>query len=215
MVINSSTVHSFSPASDDTDYYYLVANDDFFKTNSLYSKNTEFETVIESVEAKELFRKITEEYESADEFTNAAILSLLMSLFVYLQRNHTSHVEKTPRSEEKKLRMVRGVLLYLDEHYKEKLTIEEIADNLHYSKSYLSHAFKEITHYSLIGYINLLRCQNATSLLLEGKSVTVAATESGFSENSYFTRVFKKTLGILPSQVEENVFTLSHGRVTK
>ena len=209
VVINASVVHSFMPVSQDTDYYYLVANDDFFKTNNLYSQGTHFDTIIKSEEAIELFRKITAEYECGDEYSNTAILSHLMSLFIYLGRNHATKSEDTPPAEEKKLKMVRGALVYLEEHYKEKLTIEEIADKLHYSKSYLSHTFKEITHYSLISYINLLRCQNATSLLLDGKSVSESATESGFSDISYFTRVFKKTLGILPSQVEENVFTLS------
>ena len=209
IVINSSMVHAFSPTTDDTDYYYLMANDDFFKSNSLYSKDTLFETVIESDEAKMLFKKITAEYEHGDEYSNAAILSNLMSLFVHLARNHKTRGENVPRSEEKKLKMVRGVLVYLSEHFREKLTVEQISEKLHYSKSYISHTFKEITHYSLIGYINLLRCQNASSLILDGKSVSEASAESGFTEISYFTRVFKKTLGILPSQVEENIFTLT------
>ena len=212
IAINSSAVHSFTPVGDDVDYYYLVANDDFFKNNNLYSKGTEFETVIKSDEAIELFEKITAEYERADEYSNTAILSLLMSLFIYLGRNHATKSELTLPSEEKKLKMVRKLLVYLQEHYKEKITIEDLAEKLHYSKSYLSHTFKEITHYSLISYINLLRCQNATSLLLDGVSVSEAATESGFSEISYFTRVFKKTLGILPSAVEKNVFTLNNGK---
>lgn len=209
IAINSSAVHSFTPIGEDVDYYFLVANDDFFKTNNLYSQGTHFDTIIESEEAIELFKKITAEYERADEYSNTAILSHLMSLFIYLGRNHATKSEDTPPSEEKKLKMVRGALVYLQEHYKEKITIEDLAEKLHYSKSYLSHTFKEITHYSLISYINLLRCQNATSLLLDGVSVSEAATESGFSEISYFTRVFKKTLGILPSQVEKNVFTLN------
>ena len=209
VVINSSTVHSFMPIGADVDYYYLVANDDFFKANSLYSQGTHFESVIESDEAKRLFKRITEEYERGDEYSNAAILSQLMSLFVYLSRNHNTHPNGAPLSEEKKLKMVRGMLVYLAEHFKERLTIEEIAEALHYSKSYISHTFKEITGCSLISYINLLRCQNATSLLLDGSSVSEAAAEVGFTDVSYFTRVFKKSLGILPSQVEENIFTLT------
>ena len=107
------------------------------------------------------------------------------------------------------MKMIRRTLVYLQEHYKEKLTVEEIAEALHFSKSYLSHSFKEITRYSLISYINLLRCQNARVMLLAGSSVSEAAAECGFSEISYFTRVFKKTMGILPSAVEDEVFMLN------
>lgn len=215
VVINSSTVHSFSPVGNDVDYYYLVANDDFFKTNNLYSESTHFETVIESEGAKEIFKKITDEYERADEYSNAAILSHLMSLFVYLRRHHDSACDGAPLTEEKKLKMVRGVLAFLQEHFREKLTIDEVADRLHYSKSYLSHTFKEITHYSLISYINLLRCQNATALLLDGASVSEAAADSGFTDLSYFTRVFKKSVGILPSQVDDRIFSFISGALEK
>jgi AraC-like DNA-binding protein len=46
--------------------------------------------------------------------------------------------------------------------------------------------------------------------MLEGVGVAEAAMECGFSELSYFTRVFKKTLGILPSRVREETFTLTN-----
>jgi len=210
VVINSSIVHSFEPEGT-ADYYFLVADDVFFKTNNLYSQNSPFESRIDSPEAKKLFETIIEEYERADEFSNTAILSSLMALFVYLNRRHPGNSSDVPLSEQKKLKMIRRVLAYLQEHYKEKLTVEKIAEALHFSKSYLSHSFKEITRYSLISYINLLRCQNARAMLLSGSSVSVAAAECGFSEISYFTRVFKKTLGILPSSVEDEIFTLNSG----
>ena len=209
VVINSAIVHSFTPEIA-AEYYFLVADDVFLKTNNLYSK-TPLESRIADDRATELFKKIIEEYERADEYSNTAILSLLMSLFIHLNRCHRGNGDEAPPSEQKKLKMIRKALVYLQEHYREKLSVEEIADALHFSKSYLSHSFKEITHYSLIGYINLLRCQNARALLLSGSSVSEAATECGFSELSYFTRVFKKTLGILPSDVEDEIFTLNPG----
>ena len=208
VVINSAIVHSFAP-SGTADYYFLVADDVFFKTNNLYSQATPFEARITSHEAKRLFEGIIREYESGDEYSNSAILSSLMALFIYLNRNHSSRGGEALASEEKKMKMIRRTLVYLQEHYKEKLTVEEIAEALHFSKSYLSHSFKEITRYSLISYINLLRCQNARVMLLAGSSVSEAAEECGFSEISYFTRVFKKTMGILPSAVEDEVFMLN------
>ncbi len=212
VVINSSMVHSFIPNDGKVDFYFLVADDVFFKTNNLYSQSSPFESKINSPEARKLFCEIIEEYERADEYSNTAILSSLMALFVYLNRHHSRCSEEATLSEQKKLKMIRKVLVYLQEHYKEKLTIEEIAEALHFSKSYLSHTFKEITRYSLISYINLLRCQNARAMLLAGSSVSEAAAESGFSEISYFTRVFKKTLGILPSAVEDEIFMLNANR---
>ena len=208
VVINSAAVHSFTP-NGAADYYFLVADDVFFKNNNLYSQNAPLEARITSGEAKRLFGRIIEEYERGDEYSNSAILSSLMALFIYLNRNHSLSGGAALPSEEKKIKMIRRAIVYLEEHYKEKLTVEEIAEALHFSKSYLSHSFKEITRYSLISYINLLRCQNARVMLLAGSSISEAAAECGFSELSYFTRVFKKTLGILPSAVEDEVFMLN------
>lgn len=210
VVVNSAIVHSFSPTEEGADYYFLVADDKFFRTNGLYLDNTVFDFKINTSEGCRLFGEIIRETEKGDEYSKISTLSVLMSLFIYLNRHHSSGKEESPLSEQKKITMVRGALVYIQEHYKEKLTVDEISEALHFSKSYLSHSFKEITHVSLISYINLLRCQNARALMLEGSSVAEAAMECGFTELSYFTRVFKKTLGMLPSDAREEIFTLNN-----
>jgi len=210
VIVNSAIVHSFSPLEDGADYYFLVADDKFFKTNGLYGENTVFDSKINTSEASRLFDEIIRETEKGDEYSKISTLSVLMSLFIYLNRHHSSGKGASPSSDEKKIILVRGALVYLQEHYKEKLTVDSIAEALHFSKSYLSHSFKEITHISIISYINLLRCQSARALMLDGYGVAEAAVECGFSELSYFTRVFKKTLGILPSEVRDEVFSLNN-----
>ena len=209
IIVNSAIVHSFAPQKNGADYYFLVADDKFLRTNRLYSENTVFDFKVNTSEARRLFEEIIRETEKGDEYSNISTLSVLMSLFIYLNRHHSAKSEESPLSEQKKITMVRNTLVYLQEHYKEKLTVEKIAEALHFSKSYLSHSFKEITHTSIISYINLLRCQSARALMLEGAAVAEAAIESGFTELSYFTRVFKKTLGMLPSEVREEIFTLN------
>ena len=198
IAVDSAIVHSFRPISESVDYYFLVADDKFFKANGLYTDTTLFERRIKTDEARR------------DEYSNISTLSVLMSLFIYMNRHHSRIGKEAHPTEEKKIIMVRSALLYIQEHYKEKLTVEGIAEALHFSKSYLSHSFKEITHTSLISYINLLRCQNARTLMLDGSGVAEAAADCGFSEISYFTRVFKKTLGILPSEVRAETFTLNN-----
>ena len=208
VVVNSAMFHSFAPMEEGADYYFLVADDKFFRTNGLYGVNTLFDSSVNTPQARRLFDEIIRETEKGDEYSKISTLSVLMSLFIYLNRHHSSGKEASVHSEKKKIMMVRGALAYLQEHYKEKLTVDSIAEALHFSKSYLSHSFKEITHISLINYINLLRCQSARALMLEGYGVAEAALECGFSELSYFTRVFKKTMGMLPSQTREEIFTI-------
>ena len=209
VTVNSAIVHSFIPSTDTADYYFLVADDNFFRTNNLYSEGTFFEKKIRTGEAERLFLEIIRETEKADEFSKISTLSVLMSLFIYMNRHHKVIKEESHLTEKKKMGMVRDALVYIGEHFKERLTVEEIAEASHFSKSYLSHIFKEITGMSVISYINLLRCHNARTLILDGMSIAEAAADCGFVEISYFTRVFKKTLGILPSEVRDEIFTLN------
>lgn len=209
VAVNSAIVHSFEPIGDAVDYYFLVADDNFFRTNGLYSETTFFEKKIRTSEAERLFLEIIRETEKADEFSKISTLSVLMSLFIYMNRHHKIAGEESHIAEKKKMSMVRSALVHIGERFKERLTVEEIADACHFSKSYLSHTFKEITGMSVISYINLLRCHNARTLILDGMSIAEAASDCGFVEISYFTRVFKKTLGILPSEVREEIFTLN------
>lgn len=210
VTVNSAIVHSFDPITDKTDYYFLVADDKFFRTNNLYSEKAFFEKKINTSEAQRLFGEIIRETNKADEYSNVSTLSVLMSLFIYMNRHHRIIAGENHLTGQKKISMVRSTLVYLQEHYKEKLSVENVADACHFSKSYLSHTFKEITGISIIGYINLLRCHNARTLILGGGQIAEAATECGFADLSYFTRVFKKTLGILPSEVREEIFALNN-----
>lgn len=208
IVINSSIVHGFQITSAPVEYYVLLASEEFFKANNLYSDSTFFEPLVRSDKASEIFERIIAEYGKTDELSKMEILSGLMSLFVYLKRNYAIDGDVIERFEPKQIAIVRTAVEYLQNNYKEKLSVLDIANHLHFSKSYLSHVFKQITGYSLIDYINLLRCQNARTMLLDGYSIIESALSSGFSELSYFTRVFKKTMGILPSMARKEVFTI-------
>lgn len=209
VTVNAAEIHAFYPITEKVDYYFLVADDKFFRTNNLYTDTTYFEKKICSSQAQHLFEEIIKETEKADEYSNISTVSVLLSLFIYLNRHHASKREETQLSEQKKITLVRNTLVYLQTHFREKLTVEQVADAMHFSKSYLSHTFKELTHISLIGYINLVRCHNARALLLEGATIAEAAAECGFADLSYFTRVFKKSLGVLPSEVCDETFLLN------
>ena len=209
VTVNSAEIHAFYPLTEKADYYFLVANDKFFRTNNLYSDSTYFAQKIRTKQAQHLFEEIIKETEKADEYSNISTVSVLLSLFIYLNRHHTCQQEPLELAGQKKIILARNTLVYLQEHFKERLTVEQIAEAMHFSKSYLSHTFKELTHLSLVGYINILRCQHAKALISEGASLASAAAECGFSDLSYFTRVFKKTMGHPPSEVKRELLNLS------
>ncbi len=87
---------------------------------------------------------------------------------------------------------------YINDHYSEKITAEQIAKNIGYSTVYLSKNFKKDTGKPIYTYITEYRISKSTILLQEGCNVTEAAYSVGFGDCSNFIRTFKKINGISP-----------------
>ena len=90
---------------------------------------------------------------------------------------------------------------YVHENYSQKLTVEDIANHVYISKSYLSRIFKEETGDSLTVYINKVRIEKSMTFLAD-KSLTLIDISNmvGFDEQSYFTKVFKNIIGMSPGK---------------
>lgn len=89
---------------------------------------------------------------------------------------------------------------YIDDHYTEKIKLEELAAKFYLSKPYLMGIFKEQYGTTIIAYINQLRITKAKELLrFTDDTVEAIAIECGFEPN-YFARTFKKLEGMPPSE---------------
>ncbi len=99
------------------------------------------------------------------------------------------------------LQAVYAVSRYIQTHFKEKITIEDIAASVHLNGSYTSHLFRKTFGYTITDYITYVRLENAKVILADvGATINDAAMESGFSDVSYFSRVFKKIEGLSPRE---------------
>lgn len=88
---------------------------------------------------------------------------------------------------------------YIDNHYKEPLTLELLADEVHISKFYLSHAFKQKYGASPISYMISRRIKESKFLLGETDfSLAQISQMLGFSSASYFSQSFRRSEGISP-----------------
>lgn len=93
---------------------------------------------------------------------------------------------------------------YIVKHYREKIYLEELAASLGLSANYLSKLFFKETGIHFQDYIVRHRVDRSTGLLSHSNmSITDIATYVGFPSQSYFGRVFKKTIGITPRQYRE------------
>lgn len=91
-------------------------------------------------------------------------------------------------------------ITYIKEHYKEKISLTDIAEALNFSISHLSRCFKKETGESVVSYINRIRMEQAKKLMKEGKlSLNEISLEIGVLNYNYFYTMFKETFGISPS----------------
>ena len=96
---------------------------------------------------------------------------------------------------------VRDVLGLIVAHYRERLSVEQTADALGISASYLSRKLKEKTGHTFNSLVTRYRLQQSLALLREGRlRVYEVAEQVGFSDYKNFAQVFRKYLAMTPSQ---------------
>lgn len=92
---------------------------------------------------------------------------------------------------------VRKAIAYMEEFYATNLTLEEIADNIQISKSYLSMLFKQETGINLVAYLNQYRIGKGKKLLATTNlKIYEIADAIGFGSPYYFSKVFRDTTGM-------------------
>ncbi len=80
------------------------------------------------------------------------------------------------------------------------VSVQQLADELHLNRSYLSRLFKKSTAISLQDYLTSVRMQRARELLLQGLSVSQAALASGYSDIAIFSRAYKSYYKMSPTE---------------
>ena len=91
------------------------------------------------------------------------------------------------------------VLLYLNEHFHEPLTLSSVAGALGYNANYLSRLFRDTLRISFHQYLMLLRLREMVILMKKGgRTVTECAYESGFQSLRTFYRAFQEEFGCAP-----------------
>lgn len=92
-------------------------------------------------------------------------------------------------------------ITYINNNYKNKLKLSDIANSIPMNATYLSTQFKKEMQISLNQYINNYRIKQAINLLKNGShNLTNIALSVGFDSANYFSTVFKKNTGLTPSE---------------
>ena len=90
---------------------------------------------------------------------------------------------------------IRNIIQWSQEHVCDKITVEEAAESLHYSKYHFCRLFKASTGMTYLQYLNNLKINHAIKLMKEGKTATFCCYECGFTNLAYFLKLFKEVTG--------------------
>ncbi len=108
--------------------------------------------------------------------------------------------------------LVKQALAYIQQNYSRSFSLVELSEAIGVSKSYLSRIFKMDIGISLWDYLNRFRIQKAKEiLLLTDESISVIATEVGYEDISYFSRVFHEIAGCSPRAFRQQSQTSAAG----
>lgn len=138
-----------------------------------------------------------------------ATLLFLQSLLCYLRQHSHPASEllfylEIEQKAQKLTGVERRIADYLAEHYWEDVSLDQLSESLRYSKNYLCKVFKTATGITISEYGNFLRIRKAYDLVCNTtEQFSDIATDCGFSSIHYFSKVFRKYVGMPPSQARD------------
>lgn len=120
------------------------------------------------------------------------------NLKISLFQQRTASGQEPQQQEE---RTIASITRYLQEHLAEEVSLSILSEEFHLSSQYISQLFKSEIGVNFLSYLTNIRMEQAKKLLLSTSlSIAEVAEQSGYGDYRVFTKVFKKSEGITPSQ---------------
>lgn len=151
-----------------------------------------------SVEA--LLQQMCDENNQADTYSMPILSLQLYQLLLQIKRSGMFYYEKATKpvsvSED-----IESVMEYINLNYHLPITLDEIANKVNLSPTYLSKKFRRVTGVTFKEYLNYIRIRKASqALLTTDDSITQIAADCGFNGSNYFKDIFRKTTGYSPRE---------------
>lgn len=205
ILINSKEMHSTYQIEPEENVKYLVV---LLSIDYLKKYHDNMENVVFNIEKSgnynteivSALREIAKSFEDKNPmyelYTTEKLLTIyrvLMSECLQMKELHNTE------QDDKNFQYARTAIEYIGVHYTEKITLGDVADYIGLSKSYFARYFKKVTKKTFLEYLNSLRLEHGLNdMIVDGKTVTQAAFDNGFSDVKAFISVCKKNFDCTP-----------------
>lgn len=156
-----------------------------------------------SLEYKNLFRAMINELQMCRENYAEMLEMHLRQIFIMLQRYFISAMKS---DNARVVEAIDKATAYFNEHYSEDISVDKYAEKNHYSVSWFIRNFRQCTGSTPMQYILSKRILNAEILLQDPTyNVTDVSRIVGYDNPLYFSRIFKKSKGLSPSDYRKSL----------
>lgn len=125
------------------------------------------------------------------QYTQQCILVLINAIYEHKDNSNLAFIQRTNQ--------------YLEGAFLEDITLDSLANHLNLSTQYVSKLFKESYGKNFIDYITNKKIGYAKKLLINTDlSIKQVSQDIGYSDASYFSKIFRKTVGVTPQNFRRN-----------
>ena len=153
---------------------------------------------------KEILQKLNQVEEAFDRKRfcyELKIKGLLCEAFAMILYGHRQELTKFVPANLQELERLEKMLNYLNMHFTEVISLQDLADQVHLSREVCCRLFKKMTGKTITGYLEEYRVNKSFSLVQSGQYSMIQITEMvGFSNPSRFASAFRKRFGCNPGE---------------
>lgn len=151
-------------------------------------------------------KNIYERSKTPDSDFEMLVHMLLMNIWHKFYKHFSSQPDNEIKPKHH-LQRLRDIITFIEEHYNQEISLEDVAKSATICKSECCRFFKKHMGMTIFDYILYVRIQNSLPLLANADSITEVASTVGFSSPSYYSQIFKRYMKCTPMEYKKETIS--------